>query len=80
MAEAKERSWLPDFLYRDGKFESGVAMFADESGRITRFADGKVTLPAHSGFLIEPLPGFVNCHSHTFQRVIRARTEYRRRR
>jgi len=78
MAEAKERGWLPDFLYRDGKFESGVAMFADENGRITRFADGKgdvanvQRLPSRA-----LLPGFINCHSHTFQRVIRARTEFR---
>ena len=40
MAEDKERGWLPDFLYRDGKFESGVAMFADENRHITRFAEG----------------------------------------
>lgn len=78
MAEDKERGWLPDFLYRDGKFESGVAMFADENGRITRFAEGGSEV-ANAQRLPNRalLPGFVNCHSHTFQRVIRARTEYR---
>ncbi len=78
MAEVREKGWLPDFLYRDGRFESGVALFADESGRITRFSRSESD-PAKVQRLPNRalLPGFVNCHSHTFQRVIRARTEYR---
>jgi len=78
MSEATERGWLPDFVYRDGKFESGIAMYADESGRITRFSQSQADLakarrlPNHA-----LLPGLVNGHSHSFQRVIRARTEYR---
>jgi formimidoylglutamate deiminase len=73
-----ERGWLPDFLYRDGRFESGVALFADENGRITRFSHSDADL-ANAQRLPNRalLPGMVNAHSHSFQRVIRARTEYR---
>ncbi len=73
-----ERGWLPDLLYRDGKFESGVAMFADEMGRITRFSnsaeDGNKARRLRGKAL---LPGLVNVHSHAFQRSIRGRTEHR---
>src|SRR5580704_4427512 len=78
MAEVKERGWLPDFLYRDGKFESGVALFADENGRITRFGNSADDLAKAQRLPNRALlPGMVNAHSHSFQRVIRARTEYR---
>jgi len=78
MPEVRERGWLPDFLYRDGKFESGVALFADEDGRITRFSRSEGDLLNAQRLPNRTLlPGLVNAHSHTFQRVIRARTEYR---
>lgn len=73
----QETGWLPDFVYTGGKFESGLAMFADDTG-ITRFSRDpddltKATrLPNHA-----ILPGLVNVHSHTFQRLIRGRTEYK---
>ena len=53
-------------------------MFADDTGRITRFsrepADlaNALRLPTRA-----MLPGLVNVHSHAFQRVIRGRTEHR---
>ncbi len=78
MAEVKERGWLPDYLYRDGKFESRVAIFADEDGRITRFGNTESDLAKVQRLPNRALlPGLVNAHSHSFQRVIRARTEYR---
>jgi formimidoylglutamate deiminase len=78
MPEIRERGWLPDFLYHDGRFESGIALFADETGRITRFSRSEVDLVTAQRLPNRALlPGLVNCHSHTFQRVIRARTEYR---
>lgn len=78
MPEAKERGWLPDLLYRGGKFESGVALFADESGRITRFSKSQSDLAKAQRLPNRALlPGLMNGHSHSFQRVIRARTEYR---
>ena len=68
--------WLPDFLYRDGAFEPGVAMFADSSGRITHFSsDPSETAKAQRLPGRAILPGLVNAHSHAFQRVIRGRTE-----
>jgi formimidoylglutamate deiminase len=73
-----ETGWLPDFIYREGKFASGLAMFADGEGRITRFStepselDTATRLPRRA-----MLPGLVNVHSHSFQRAIRARTEHR---
>jgi len=70
--------WLADLIYTGGTFESGLAMMVDEGGVITRFsrdeADLKIAqrLPGRA-----ILPGLVNVHSHTFQRVIRGRTEHR---
>jgi formimidoylglutamate deiminase len=78
MTKAPEHGWLPDFLYRDGRFESGVAMFADAQGRITRFSQAPADLPAARRLRnVALLPGLVNAHSHSFQRTIRARTEHR---
>src|SRR5262249_51165422 len=31
-----ERGWLADLVYADGAFRSGLAVFADNNGRITR--------------------------------------------
>lgn len=75
----------PDLLYRDGAFQEGVgvrcdpgagtidavgpteALSADAGGR-----DAVVRLPGRA-----LLPGFVNAHSHAFQRLIRGRTQWR---
>ncbi len=70
--------WLPDYIWRDGKFESAVAMFADADGTIARFSRDAEDLKRAdrlAGRAI--LPGLVNAHSHAFQRVIRGRTERR---
>jgi formimidoylglutamate deiminase len=73
-----EIGWLPDFIYREGKFASGVAMFADAQGRITRFSAEPNDLATASCLPRRAmLPGLVNVHSHSFQRAIRGRTEYR---
>jgi formimidoylglutamate deiminase len=73
-----EQGWLPDLLYRGGQFETGVAMFLNDQGRITRFSNdpddlGKARRLPNKALL----PGLVNAHSHSFQRAIRARTEHR---
>ena len=74
----QERGWLPAYLYRDGRFQSGVAMFADSSGRITRFSDAALDLQRATPLPGRAmLPGLVNVHSHSFQRAIRGRTEHR---
>ncbi len=71
-------AWLADLIYTGGAFESGLAMFLDESGLITGFSRAEEDLknarrlPGRA-----MLPGLVNVHSHTFQRAIRGRTEHR---
>ena len=53
-------------------------MFADASGRITRFSRESADLAKAERLRNRAiLPGLVNVHSHVFQRVIRGRTEYR---
>jgi formimidoylglutamate deiminase len=72
---------IPDLLYRDDAFYSGLALEYDEAtGRITRIAHHlelespgeAVRLPGRA-----LMPGFVNAHSHAFQRLIRGRTQWR---
>jgi formimidoylglutamate deiminase len=73
-----ENGWLPDLIYTAGEFQSGLAMFADPSGRITRFSSQPADLAQAqrlNGRAI--LPGLINGHSHAFQRVLRGRTEHR---
>jgi formimidoylglutamate deiminase len=72
-------AWLPDLLYTGGRFERGLALVCDASGRIVRIAgadelrdEKKVRLSDRA-----MLPGMINAHSHAFQRVLRGRTEYR---
>jgi formimidoylglutamate deiminase len=72
--------FTPDLLYRDAAFHPGLAVETDDAtGRITRIAsatelDGRdvVRLPGRA-----LMPGFVNAHSHAFQRLIRGRTQWR---
>ena len=67
---------LPDLLYRDDAFYSGLAVdYDEETGRINRVvhrlevdADEVTPLPGRA-----LMPGFINCHSHSFQRLIRGR-------
>lgn len=74
----KETGWLPDFLYREGRFESGIALMADEQGRVKRFSTAPEDLQKAQRLVNRALlPGLVNVHSHSFQRAIRARTEQR---
>lgn len=73
-----ESGWLADFIYTGNKFESALAMFAAPDGTITRFSREEADLakcrPLPNRAI---LPGLINAHSHSFQRVIRGRTEHR---
>jgi formimidoylglutamate deiminase len=72
------KAWLADLVYTGGAFESGLAMMVDEGGVIARFSRDEEDLKNAqrlSGRAM--LPGLVNVHSHTFQRVIRGQTEHR---
>jgi len=72
-------AWLPELLYTEGRFERGLALVCDEAGRITHLTRDYQTLAARVIRLSDRalLPGLVNAHSHSFQRVIRGRTEHR---
>lgn len=69
-------SWLPDYIYTDGRFQSGRALVCDE-GQIVGVVDSDEAPDATRLSGRAMLPGLVNAHSHAFQRVIRGRTEYR---
>ena len=69
------QAWLPDYIYTDGRFRSGLGIVADQSGRIIEIAENVAGATRLTGRAM--LPGLVNAHSHAFQRIIRGRTEYR---
>jgi formimidoylglutamate deiminase len=78
MADATTTAWLPDAMLVEGRFERGLALVADERGRIARLSHDPADLAAATRLPGRAmLPGMVNAHSHTFQRVIRGRTEHR---
>jgi formimidoylglutamate deiminase len=71
---------LPDLLYRDDAFYSGLALEYDEAaGRIVRIVhsleiDVRDAIELRGRAL---MPGFINAHSHSFQRLIRGRTQWK---
>ncbi len=71
---ARETGWLPDCVFTGDKFETGLAFFADDLGRITRFSREPADLSAARRLAGQAaLPGMVNVHSQTWQRVRRGR-------
>src|SRR5258708_21173421 len=73
-----EAGWLADFIYTGGKFVAGLAMFAAPDGTITRFSRDERDFAKCRRLPNRAIvPGLVNAHSHSFQRVIRGRTEHR---
>ncbi|HEY8470101.1 MAG TPA: formimidoylglutamate deiminase [Longimicrobiales bacterium] len=77
---------IPDLVYENGAFRRGLALEVDAaSGCIARVEDaGELERAARvRGDVVETLPGralvpgFVNAHSHAFQRLIRGRTQWR---
>ena len=74
------RVLAPALLWRGGRFHEGQAVTLAEDGRIAAVGpldavpqDARVErLPRRA-----LLPGFVNAHSHAFQRLIRGRTQWR---
>ncbi|HTW62339.1 MAG TPA: formimidoylglutamate deiminase [Terracidiphilus sp.] len=70
--------YRPDLLYANGEFLRHSGLLAAEDGRILAItqgaskADAVVDLPGRA-----LLPGFVNAHSHAFQRLIRGKAESR---
>jgi formimidoylglutamate deiminase len=73
-ARPAETGWVADFVYVGGKFESGLAFFADATGRITRLSREPADLAIARRLSGQAaLPGLVNTHSHAFHRVLRGR-------
>jgi formimidoylglutamate deiminase len=68
------KSFQPSLLYRNGSFVSGESLLVDDAGRIAETAETAEQIDLAGKAL---LPGFVNTHSHSFQRLIRGRAESR---
>jgi formimidoylglutamate deiminase len=68
------KSFRPSLLYQDGGFVSGKHLDVDDDGRIIDRAADAAEIPLSGKAL---LPGFINAHSHSFQRLIRGRAESR---
>lgn len=71
--------YRPELLYADGKFVANTGVLVSESGGILEFSGA---VDAASTRVVEMpgkalLPGFVNAHSHSFQRLIRGKSESR---
>src|ERR1039458_4609488 len=70
--------YRPDLLFVDGAFVRNRGLLVGDDGRILSVAtsdtpsDTIVDLPGRA-----LLPGFVNVHSHSFQRLIRGKSESR---
>lgn len=72
--------FLPELIYRDnGKFSSGLGLEVGDYGTIIDIAEKPRGTPCNVVRLPRKalLPSFVNSHSHTFQRLIRGRSESR---
>ena len=84
---------VPELLYQDGRFVPGQSLTVDDAtGVITRVGSLLRAEPADAGAAEGPdirpddvvhlpgkalMPGFVNAHSHAFQRLIRGRTHWK---
>jgi formimidoylglutamate deiminase len=68
------KSFRPALLFQDGGFLSGKPLDVDDSGLIADAVDNAEQISLHGKAL---LPGFINAHSHSFQRLIRGRAESR---
>jgi formimidoylglutamate deiminase len=68
-------TWLPDYVYVDGRFQPDRAVVCDDAGKIVEIVENAPDAIRLQGRAL--LPGMVNAHSHAFQRVIRGRTEHR---
>jgi formimidoylglutamate deiminase len=70
--------YLPDLLYTEGAFRSGPGLLVGDDGVILRIgsdlsAEGLTTVRMPGKAI---LPGLVNGHSHSFQRLIRGVAEH----
>jgi formimidoylglutamate deiminase len=74
-----KRIYHPDLVLTESGFESDLAVVVNDDGRIEAIVPVN-ELEEHEAVRLAGkalLPGFSNAHSHTFQRLIRGRTETR---
>src|SRR6202050_488740 len=71
--------YRPELLYSQGRFTSGSGILVSEGGRVLAASNGAPIALAETVDLPGKalLPGFINAHSHTFQRLIRGKSESR---
>jgi formimidoylglutamate deiminase len=70
--------YRPDLLYSNGSFVSNGSILVDDRGVILDTSnnfDSSVSIIDLPGKAL--LPGFINAHSHSFQRLIRGKSESR---
>ena len=68
---------LPDLAYVDGALRRNCAINVDERGFIASVGSLEPGSTVERLLGRALLPGFVNAHSHAFQRALRGRTEWR---
>ena len=72
--------YRPELLYSDGRFIANGEILVDESGEILEIPGKRLSISS-TRIVDMPgkaiLPGFVNVHSHSFQRLIRGKSESR---
>lgn len=73
------RLYCPELLYSNGKFISDAAVLVNESGKVLEMPEKLDSTSTRIIYLPGKalLPGFVNAHSHSFQRLIRGKSESR---
>src|SRR3954471_7806323 len=62
-----------DLTWTGRRFESGLQLVVGDNGRIEALASGRTPTDRHPRSAL--LPGFVNTHSHAFQRGLRGQGE-----
>ncbi|HEX4312017.1 MAG TPA: formimidoylglutamate deiminase [Acidobacteriaceae bacterium] len=70
--------YRPDLLFLDGRFVQNAGLLVSDTGRV----QATTTSDTASNTIVDLpgkalLPGFVNVHSHAFQRLIRGKSESR---
>jgi formimidoylglutamate deiminase len=71
------RLYRPKYLYADGKFSQDAGLLVGENGYVIDIVPDVKSIVSNAGVEVIDmpdkvlLPGLVNAHSHSFQRLIR---------
>ena len=74
------RLFIPDLLFAEGRAHEGAGLLVDDTGCVVRIVERPEAATGATVIRIRGkalLPGLANAHSHTFQRLFRARAEGR---